>query len=219
MNLRPIRRALLSVSDKTGLVELAKTLASFGAELISTGGTRKALTQAGLTVRDISEVTGFPEMMDGRVKTLHPRIHGGLLGVRDNPEHQAAMKQHGIEPIDLVVCNLYPFEQTVAKPGAGHEEIIENIDIGGPSMVRSAAKNYHDVAIVTDPGQYEAIVTEIQANQGSLTLVTRERLAAAAFARTAAYDGAISAYFAPRSRSNELTVTNVMPPSTNEIHQ
>src|ERR1700722_11291554 len=154
MTLRTIRRALLSVSDKTGLVEFAKTLASFGVQLISTGGTRKALADAGLKVLDISEVTGFPEILDGRVKTLHPRVHGGILAIRANPQHQATIKEHKIEPIAMVVCNLYPFEATLAKPGSTHEEIIENIDIGGPSMVRSAAKNYLDVAIVTDPGQY-----------------------------------------------------------------
>ncbi|MCC6417592.1 MAG: bifunctional phosphoribosylaminoimidazolecarboxamide formyltransferase/IMP cyclohydrolase [Gemmataceae bacterium] len=199
MTVRPIRRALLSVSDKTGLLDLARALAGFGAELISTGGTRKALAAAGLAVRDIAEVTGFPEMLDGRVKTLHPLVHGGILAVRDNPQHVATAGAHGIGLIDLVVCNLYPFEATVAKPGSTHEEIVENIDIGGPSMVRSAAKNYHDVAIVTDPSQYAAILEELKANGGGLTLATRERLAAAAFARTAAYDRAISGYFATRA--------------------
>jgi phosphoribosylaminoimidazolecarboxamide formyltransferase / IMP cyclohydrolase len=198
MSLRTIRRALLSVSDKTGLVELARALAGHGVELISTGGTRKALADAGLAVRDISEVTGFPEMLDGRVKTLHPRVHGGILAVRDNPQHVATAQQHGIGLIDLVVCNLYPFEQTVARPGSSHEEIIENIDIGGPSMVRSAAKNYHDVAIVTDPAQYPAVLEELRANDGALNLATRERLAAAAYARTAAYDRAVRDYFARR---------------------
>ncbi len=150
MSSRPIRRALLSVSDKTGLVELARALAGMGVELISTGGTRKSLAEAGLTVRDISDVTGFPEMLDGRVKTLHPRVHAGILAIRDNAEHQAIMRKENIGLIDLVVCNLYPFEATLAKPGATHEDIIENIDVGGPTMVRAAAKNYHDVAIVTD---------------------------------------------------------------------
>ncbi|MCI0458132.1 MAG: bifunctional phosphoribosylaminoimidazolecarboxamide formyltransferase/IMP cyclohydrolase [Gemmataceae bacterium] len=196
MTPRPIRRALLSVSDKTGLLDLARVLAGLGVELISTGGTRKALADAGLTVRDIADVTGFPEMLDGRVKTLHPLIHGGILAIRDNRQHMATVQQHGIGLIDLVICNLYPFEATVAKPGSTDEEIVENIDIGGPSMVRSAAKNYHDVAIVTDPSQYPALIQELQANGGILTLTTRERLAAAAFARTAAYDRAISAYFA-----------------------
>jgi phosphoribosylaminoimidazolecarboxamide formyltransferase/IMP cyclohydrolase len=203
MSLRTIRRALLSVSDKTGLVELARALAAFGVELISTGGTRKALADAGLATRDISEVTGFPEMLDGRVKTLHPLVHGGILAVRDNAQHMATSREHGIGLIDLVVCNLYPFEATVARPGSGHEEIVENIDIGGPSMVRSAAKNYHDVAVVTDPTQYAAILEELRANNGALALATRERLAAAAFARTAAYDSAIRAYFVRRVGSEE----------------
>src|SRR5215467_12038403 len=145
MNLRTIRRALLSVSDKSGLIDLARGLQAFGVELISTGGTRKALADAGLAVKDISEITEFPEMLDGRVKTLHPRVHGGILAIRDKPEHMQTIAAHGIQPIDLVVVNLYPFEATVARAGSGHEEIIENIDIGGPSMVRSAAKNYRDV--------------------------------------------------------------------------
>jgi len=201
MNLRTIRRALLSVSDKTGLIELAHGLAAFQVELISTGGTRQALADAGLPVRDVSEVTGFPEMLDGRVKTLHPRIHGGILAVRDNPEHVKTLQKHDIQPIDLVVCNLYPFEATVSRPGATHEEIVENIDIGGPSMVRSAAKNYRDVAIVTRPDQYAALLEEMRRHNGALSLATRERLAAAAFARTAAYDRAISAYFADRTET------------------
>jgi phosphoribosylaminoimidazolecarboxamide formyltransferase / IMP cyclohydrolase len=198
MTLRAIRRALLSVSDKTGLVELARALASFGVELISTGGTRKTLADAGLTVRDISEVTDFPEILDGRVKTLHPRVHAGILAIRDNPGHAATLQTHDIAAIDLVVCNLYPFEATVARPGASHEEIVENIDVGGPSMVRAAAKNYHDVAIVTDPRQYDVLLEELKTNKGATTLALRENLAAAAFARTAAYDGAISAFFARR---------------------
>jgi phosphoribosylaminoimidazolecarboxamide formyltransferase/IMP cyclohydrolase len=196
MDLRPIRRALLSVSDKTGLLDLARVLAEYQVELISTGGTRKALADAGLAVHDIADVTGFPEILDGRVKTLHPRVHAGILAVRDNPQHQATLHEQGIAPIDLVVCNLYPFEATVARVGSTHEDIVENIDIGGPSMVRAAAKNYHDVAIVTDPEQYADILDELRANRGALTLATRERLAGAAFARTAAYDRAISAYFA-----------------------
>jgi phosphoribosylaminoimidazolecarboxamide formyltransferase/IMP cyclohydrolase len=199
MTLRPIRRALLSVSDKTGLVDFARGLAELGVELISTGGTRTALTGAGLSVRDVSDVTGFPEMLDGRVKTLHPKVHGGILALRDNPEHQATLQAHGIAPIDLVVCNLYPFEAAVARAGSTHEQIVENIDIGGPSMVRSAAKNYHDVAVVTDPAQYPAVIRELREHNGALSLATRERLAAAAFARTAAYDRAISAYFANRA--------------------
>ena len=210
MSARTIRRALLSVSDKTGLVEFAKTLASFNVELVSTGGTRKALADAGLAVRDISELIGFPEMLDGRVKTLHPRVHGGILHIRDNAEHEATIKEHGIVPIDMVVCNLYPFEATAAKAGSTHEEIIENIDIGGPSMVRSASKNYRDVAIVTDPTQYAALAEELRANAGALALATRERLAGAAFARTAAYDAAIAGYFAGKlgeTSPDRLTLT------------
>jgi phosphoribosylaminoimidazolecarboxamide formyltransferase/IMP cyclohydrolase len=204
MHPRTICRALLSVSDKTGLIDLARALAGFGAELVSTGGTRKALADAGLAVRDVAELTGFPEMLDGRVKTLHPRVHGGILAVRDNPRHAATLQEHGIQPIDMVVCNLYPFEATVAKAGSTHEEIVENIDIGGPSMVRSAAKNYHDVAVVTDPVQYQWVIDELRANGGALTLATRERLAGEAFGRTAAYDRAISAYFIGRQAPEEL---------------
>ncbi len=184
-----ISRALLSVSDKSGLIELSTALAAHGVELVSTGGTAKALRDAGLSVRDISDLTGFPEMMDGRVKTLHPNVHGGLLAVRDNPEHLAAMAQHSIEPIDLVVVNLYPFAATVAK-GASRDEIIENIDIGGPSMVRSAAKNHASVAIVTDPADYASV------SSGSTTLTQRKALAAKAYAATAAYDSGIANWFA-----------------------
>ena len=185
----PIRRALLSVSDKIGIVDLARSLAEHGVELVSTGGTAKALRDAGLTVRDISDLTGFPEMMDGRVKTLHPVVHGGLLAVRDDAAHVASMEQHGIGAIDLVVVNLYPFEATVAK-GAERAEIIENIDIGGPSMVRSAAKNHAFVAIVTDPADYALVAG------GSTTLADRRKLAAKAYAATAAYDGMIAQWFA-----------------------
>src|SRR5919109_555528 len=158
MSARTIRRALLSVSDKSGLVEFARALAGFGVELVSTGGTRRALADAGLPVRDVSDVTGFPEILGGRVKTLHPRVHAGILAVRDDPHHQATLKEQDIAPIDLVVCNLYPFEATVARAGSSHEDIVENIDIGGPSMVRSAAKNYHDVGVVTAPAQYGAVL-------------------------------------------------------------
>ncbi|MGH9676646.1 MAG: bifunctional phosphoribosylaminoimidazolecarboxamide formyltransferase/IMP cyclohydrolase, partial [Candidatus Acidiferrum sp.] len=203
MNLRPIRRALLSVSDKTGLVVLARGLSAFGVELISTGGTAKALADAGLTARDVSDLTGFPEMLDGRVKTLHPKVHGGILAKRDNAEHMKTIAEHGIVPIDLVVVNLYPFERTAARPNVSHDEVIENIDIGGPSMVRSAAKNHTDVAVVTDPKQYGDLLNELHVNNGSLSLATRESLAAAAFARTAAYDKAISGYFA-KQQSGEL---------------
>ncbi|WP_296678588.1 bifunctional phosphoribosylaminoimidazolecarboxamide formyltransferase/IMP cyclohydrolase [Novosphingobium sp.] len=190
-----IRRALLSVSDKTGLVELGQALAARGVELVSTGGTAKALRDAGLAVKDVSELTGFPEMMDGRVKTLHPTVHGGLLAVRDNPQHAAAMESHGIGAIDLVVVNLYPFEATVAK-GADRDTIIENIDIGGPSMVRSAAKNHQFVAIVTDPADYAGLLAELAQTDGATTLAFRRLLAAKAFAATAAYDSMIGQWFA-----------------------
>ena len=190
--LRRVRRALLSVTDKTGLVEFARALAGHNIELVSTGGTARALREAGLTVRDISDLTGFPEMLDGRVKTLHPKVHGGILHIRGNAEHMAAVREHGIEPIDMVVVNLYAFEKTAAKPGAAFSDIIENIDIGGPSMVRSAAKNFEDVAIVTAVVDYAAIAEELAANAGSLGLATRWRLARAAFAVTAAYDAGIA---------------------------
>src|SRR5438093_6852742 len=195
-DLVPVRRALLSVSDKTGLAEFAKALhGEFGVELISTGGTAKFLRELGLLVTDVSEVTGFPEMLDGRVKTLHPKVHGGLLGVRDNPEHAAAMEEHGIAPIDLVVVNLYQFLSTVMS-GADRDTIIENIDIGGPSMVRSAAKNHAHVAIVTDPADYAALETELDTYGGSTTAQLRKKLAAKAFALTAEYDSLISQWFA-----------------------
>jgi phosphoribosylaminoimidazolecarboxamide formyltransferase/IMP cyclohydrolase len=190
-----IRRALLSVSDKSGLAELGAALAARGVELVSTGGTAKALRDAGLSVKDVSDLTGFPEMMDGRVKTLHPTVHGGLLALRDNPEHVAAMEAHGIGAIDLVVVNLYPFEATVAK-GASREEVIENIDIGGPSMVRSAAKNHGFVTILTDPADYATLVAEMDANGGATTQAFRTRMAGKAYARTAAYDAAIASWFA-----------------------
>jgi len=190
-----IARALLSVSDKTGLIALGQALAGHGVELVSTGGTAKALRDAGLAVRDISDLTGFPEMMDGRVKTLHPKVHGGLLAVRDDPDHVASMAEHDIGAIDLVVVNLYPFAQTVAK-GAGRDEIIENIDIGGPSMVRSAAKNHAHVAIVTDAADYAELIAELAGKHGATGLAFRRRLAAKAFAATAAYDAMISQWFA-----------------------
>ncbi|MCL4674212.1 MAG: bifunctional phosphoribosylaminoimidazolecarboxamide formyltransferase/IMP cyclohydrolase, partial [Sphingomonadaceae bacterium] len=190
-----IKRALLSVSDKTGLVELGQALAGHGVELVSTGGTAKALREAGLAVRDISELTGFPEMMDGRVKTLHPKVHGGLLAVRDNPEHAAAMEAHAIGAIDLVVVNLYPFEATMAR-GADRDEVIENIDIGGPSMVRSAAKNHAFVTIVTDPADYAELTGELADKGGATSLAFRRRCAAKAYALTATYDSMISQWFA-----------------------
>ncbi|MBN2210831.1 MAG: bifunctional phosphoribosylaminoimidazolecarboxamide formyltransferase/IMP cyclohydrolase [Sedimentisphaerales bacterium] len=189
-----VKRALISVSDKTGVVEFAQALVRMGVEIISTGGTAKALSQAGVKVIGIEDVTGFPEMMNGRVKTLHPKIHGGLLALRDNPEHVKAMTDNGITGIDLVCVNLYPFEQTVAKPGCTLEDAIENIDIGGPSMVRSAAKNYKFVAIVTSPCQYDTIVNEMKANGGSVTDATRADLARKAYALTAGYDAAISGW-------------------------
>ena len=193
--LRRVTRALLSVSDKTGLIDFARSLADRGVTLISTGGTRKALAQAGLPVLDVSEVTGFPEMMDGRVKTLHPAVHGGLLAIRDNPEHQAAMLANGIGPIDLLVVNLYPFEATVAS-GAGYDDCIENIDIGGPAMIRAAAKNHGDVAVVVEGADYQAVLDDLDANAGSTSLELRRRLAQKAYARTASYDAAISNWFA-----------------------
>lgn len=194
-DLVPVRRALISLSDKSGIDELAAGLARHGVEIISTGGTSAKLRETGAEVRDISDLTGFPEMMDGRVKTLHPKVHGGLLGVRDNPDHAAAMEEHGITPIDLVVVNLYPFLKTVMS-GADRETIIENIDIGGPSMVRSAAKNHAHVAIVTDPADYAELLSQLDANGGGTTLEFRKKLAAKAFALTAAYDSIISQWFA-----------------------
>tara|TARA_R110002094_G_scaffold12128_9_gene22121 strand:+ start:220 stop:1806 length:1587 start_codon:yes stop_codon:yes gene_type:complete len=194
-DLRPIKRALLSVSDKTGLVDLGKALASNGVELLSTGGTAKALRDAGLDVRDVADVTGYPEMMDGRVKTLHPAVHGGLLALRDNDDHVAAMDTHGIGAIDLVVVNLYPFEATVAK-GAAYAEVIENIDIGGPAMIRSAAKNHGFVNVVVDTEDYAAIIAELDANAGQTSYALRQRLAQTAYARTAAYDTAVSTWMA-----------------------
>jgi phosphoribosylaminoimidazolecarboxamide formyltransferase/IMP cyclohydrolase len=204
MSLRPIRRALLSVSDKTYLVDLARVLAGFGAALVSTGGTRQALQAAGLAVQDISETTGFPEILDGRVKTLHPLVYGGILAVRDNAEHMATLEKQGITPIDMIVCNLYPFEATVARPGSTHEEIVENIDIGGPTLVRAAAKNYHDVAILSDPEQYAGVIEELQSHRGTLDLETRRKLAASAFARVAAYDEAIRSYFAGQAGDEQF---------------
>ena len=194
-DLVPVRRALISLSDKSGLDELAAGLARHGVEIVSTGGTAAKLRETGVSVRDISELTGFPEMMDGRVKTLHPKVHGGLLGVRDNPDHLAAMKEHEIAPIDLVIVNLYPFLNTLMS-GADRDTIIENIDIGGPSMVRSAAKNHAHVAIVTDPADYPALLAELDGNGGGTSLELRRALAAKAFALTAAYDSTISQWFA-----------------------
>ena len=195
-----IRRALISVSDKTGIVDFARELTRFDIEIISTGGTAKTLRDAGISVRDISDVTGFPEMMDGRVKTLHPRVHGGLLAIRDNPEHVAAMQQHGIEPIDLVVVNLYPFAETIRRAGVTREEAIEQIDIGGPAMIRSAAKNARDVAVVVLAARYESVLNEMRNRDGALSLKTRQRLAQEAFQQTAFYDLMISSYFAAKEQ-------------------
>jgi len=193
--LRRVTRALLSVSDKSGLIDFARALAGHGVELVSTGGTAKAIAEAGLKVRDVSELTGFPEMMDGRVKTLHPKVHGGLLAIRGNAEHDKAASAHGIAPIDLLVVNLYPFEATVEKD-ASEEDCIENIDIGGPAMIRAAAKNHNDVTVVVEAEDYAALLAELDANKGSTTLSLRKKLAAKAYARTAAYDAAISNWFA-----------------------
>jgi phosphoribosylaminoimidazolecarboxamide formyltransferase/IMP cyclohydrolase len=202
-----IGRALLSVSDKTGLLDLARALAAQGIELISTGGTSGLLRQAGLAVQDVSDVTGFPEMMDGRVKTLHPNIHGGLLALRDDDEHLLAMAAHGIQPIDLLIVNLYPFEETVAK-GADHATCIENIDIGGPAMIRAASKNHKFVTVVTDPADYPALLDQLRAHDGATTLAFRQKLALTAYSKTAAYDTAVSTWLAseikepaPRYRS------------------
>jgi len=191
-----VRRALISVHDKTGIVAFAQALAALGVEILSTGGTAKLLRKAGVAVREVSDVTGFPEMLDGRVKTLHPGIHGGLLARRDVPEHLAALEKHGIAPIDLVVSALYPFEQTVARPDVTREEAIENIDIGGPAMIRSAAKNHASVGVVTSPSQYRPVLDELRASGASLGEATRYRLAREAFDRTAQYDAAIAAYLA-----------------------
>ena len=193
-DIQPVRRALLSVSDKTGLIEFAKALHEAGVELVSTGGTSKAIAAAGLPVKDVSDLTGFPEMMDGRVKTLHPRVHGGLLAVRDDAEHKAAMEEHGIGAIDLLCVNLYPFEATVAK-GAAYDECIENIDIGGPAMIRAAAKNHAYVAVIVEGSDYASVIEEIKA-KGGTSLALRKHLAHKAYSRTATYDAAISNWFA-----------------------
>ena len=188
-----VRRALISVSDKTGLAPFARTLAARGVEIISTGGTAKALADAGVPVIGISDITGFPEMLEGRVKTLHPNVHGGILADRDKPDHMATLSEHAIQPIDLVCVNLYPFAATIARPDVTLEDAVENIDIGGPSMVRSAAKNHHGVAIVVDPADYVVVLEELE-QTNLLSLKTRKRLAAKAFAHTAAYDSAIADY-------------------------
>ncbi|RZK01138.1 MAG: bifunctional phosphoribosylaminoimidazolecarboxamide formyltransferase/IMP cyclohydrolase [Novosphingobium sp.] len=204
-----VRRALLSVSDKAGLADLGKALAARGVELVSTGGTAKALRDAGLTVKDVSELTGFPEMMDGRVKTLHPKVHGGLLAVRDDAEHAKAMAEHEIGAIDLVVVNLYPFRETVAKGGT-RDEVIENIDIGGPSMVRSAAKNHAYVTILTDPADYATLLTELEETNGATRIDFRKAMAAKAFAATASYDAAIAGWFARTDQQQHFPPTRAV---------
>jgi phosphoribosylaminoimidazolecarboxamide formyltransferase/IMP cyclohydrolase len=200
-----IQRAILSVTDKTGLAEFARKLAALGVELISTGGTAKLLRDSGIPVEDISELTGFPEMLDGRVKTLHPKVHGGILHRREDPAHRTAVAEHGIKPIDMVVVNLYAFEKTASKPGVPFEELIENIDIGGPSMIRSAAKNFQDVAVVTSPADYSAIAEEMAKSGGQLSPATKWRLAQKAFATTAAYDSAIASTLEKVSANGDLS--------------
>src|ERR1700693_4797187 len=207
-----IQRAILSVTDKTGLVDFARRLADLGIELISTGGTAKLLRDSRIPVKDISELTGFPEMLDGRVKTLHPKVHGGVLYRREDPAHTAPIAEHGIEPIDMVVVNLYAFEKTAAKPGVAFEELIENIDIGGPSMIRSAAKNFHDVAVVTSPADYPAIAEELGRSQGELSLETKWKLAQKAFATTADYDSAIAS-----TLESIPDVNSFQPPTAAEL--
>ncbi len=189
-----IEKALISVSDKSGIVAFAKELSRFNVHFLSTGGTAKTLRESGLTIMDVSDYTGFPEMMDGRVKTLHPKIHGGLLGLRANPEHIRLMHEHHIEPIDMVVINLYPFEKTIAKSGTTFQEAIENIDIGGPAMLRSAAKNFESVTVVTDPADYEAVLDDMRKNNGVVSLETNYRLAVKVFEKTNRYDGLIADY-------------------------
>lgn len=189
-----IERAIISVTDKTGIADFARALSKFGVEILSTGGTARTLRESGVSVTDISDYTGFPEMMDGRVKTLHPKVHGGLLGLRDNLEHVKMMREQGIKPIDLVVVNLYQFEKTVAREGVTLEEAIENIDIGGPSMLRSSAKNFKYVTVIVDPADYQVVLKEMEASGGETTLETRFRLAKKVFQLTHLYDGAISQY-------------------------
>src|SRR5512140_1111503 len=202
--LQRIQRALLSVSDKSGLLALAQALAAANVELLSTGGTAKALREAGLKVTDLSAYTGFPEMLDGRVKTLHPKVHGGLLYIRGNAAHESAAREHGIQPIDLVVVNLYPFEQTVARPGVTLDDAIENIDIGGPTMLRSAAKNYTDVAVVVSPRDYGRVLDELR-KTGEVSLKTRFELCRTVFLHTASYDSAISAWLNNQVPDDEKT--------------
>ena len=215
--LRKIKRALISVSDKTGILEFAKNLREFGVEIISTGGTAKSLRENGIKVTEVADVTNFPEMMDGRVKTLHPKIHGAFLALRDNENHVASMHEHGIEPIDLVVVNLYPFQETIAKEDVKLSEAVENIDIGGPAMIRSASKNWRDVAVVTDAKLYEGIIEELNSNDGSLSLETRQRLATLAYTRTASYDLAISSYLAKQLSNADLEFLEPLNPLGNLV--
>jgi phosphoribosylaminoimidazolecarboxamide formyltransferase/IMP cyclohydrolase len=215
--LRKIKRALISVSDKTGVLEFAKNLREFGVEIISTGGTARNLRENGIEVTEVSDVTNFPEMMDGRVKTLHPKIHGAFLALRDNEQHAASMQEHGIEPIDLVVVNLYPFQETIAKEDVSLSEAVENIDIGGPAMIRSASKNWRDVAVVTDAKLYEVVLEELKETSGSLSLETRQRLATLAYTRTASYDLAISSYLAKQLSNSDLEFLEPFNPLGNLI--
>ena len=209
LGLRHIRRALISVSDKTGIVDFARELKRFDVQLISTGGTAVELRNAGIAVNDVSDITGFPEMMDGRVKTLHPLIHGALLGVRDNPEHLKAMNERGIEPIDMVVVNLYPFEQTIARNGVTFEEAIEQIDIGGPAMIRSAAKNWKDVVVINSTGDYANVVEELIRNDGAVSSATRRRLAQQAFMRTSAYDLKSLRFWRPAIKTKRASADSI----------
>ena len=192
--MKKIERAIISVTDKSGVVDFARSLSKFGVQILSTGGTAKALRDGGVSVTDISEYTGFPEMMDGRIKTLHPKVHGGLLGMRDNPDHVRMMKEHGIASIDLIVVNLYQFEKAVSKENVTLDEAIENIDIGGPTMLRSSAKNFKDVTVIVDPSDYDPVLKEMEEQGGSTTLKTRFSLAKKVFKLTHTYDGAISRY-------------------------
>jgi phosphoribosylaminoimidazolecarboxamide formyltransferase/IMP cyclohydrolase len=189
-----IKRVLISVSDKTGVADFAKSLSSFGVEFLSTGGTAKMLRDEGLKVTDVSEYTGFPEMMDGRVKTLHPKVHGAFLALRDKKEHVDSMNEHGIIPIDMVIINLYPFKKTIEKPGVSLEEAIENIDIGGPAMLRSSAKNYRSVTVITDPADYSAVLSEMSSNSGAVSVETNKRLAVKVYKLTSEYDAMITNY-------------------------
>src|SRR5947209_1136455 len=216
LGLVKIRRALISVSDKTGIVDFARALKSFGVEIISTGGTAKTLRETGIDVRDVSDVTGFPEIMDGRIKTLHPKIHGALLARRDDPGHVAAMREHGIEPIDMVVINLYPFEQTIARDGVTFEEAIEQIDIGGPAMIRSAAKNFRHVAVVTSNEMFDEVIDRMKEYDGALSLPTRQKLAAFAYTTTFIYDANISTYLmslAFPTEEDQFVSEEELPPS------